>query len=166
MNNKNIDRTELLNAYSNGPARLEQTLKSLTTGQLDRSLLADTWTIRQIAHHIVDGDDIWKTCIKIALGNPGGEFSLQWYWDRPQMEWADQWQYKTRSLETSLALFRANREHIVELLHLFPDCWERSVRIHWPGNTGEDRISIEGVVKMHTNHLEGHLADMKAILKE
>lgn len=21
------------------------------------------WTIRQIVHHIVDGDDIWKLCI-------------------------------------------------------------------------------------------------------
>jgi hypothetical protein len=37
---------------------------------------------------VVDGDDIWKPCIKAALGNSDGLFSLQWYWEKPQTEWA------------------------------------------------------------------------------
>jgi len=40
-------------------------------------------------HHLADGDDIWTICIKAALGNSEGLFSLQWYWDKPQTEWAE-----------------------------------------------------------------------------
>jgi hypothetical protein len=164
MDNETISRAGLLDTYAKGPAQLDQILNGLTADQLDQSLSSDTWTIRQIAHHIVDGDDIWNTCIKIALGNPEGEFHLQWYWDQTQVEWAKKWQYKTRSLVISLALFQANRDHIVELLRLMPECWERSARIHWPGETEEGRITIQDVVKMHNNHLAGHLEDIQAIL--
>jgi len=44
---------------------------------------------RQIVHHIADGDDLWKTYIKIALGNEQAEFTLAWYLAFPQTEWAN-----------------------------------------------------------------------------
>ena len=75
--------------YADGPAQLEAMLMSLTESDLNLSQTGDSWTIRQIVHHVADGDDIWKTCIKAALGNSEGLFSLQWYWDKPQIEWAE-----------------------------------------------------------------------------
>jgi hypothetical protein len=155
---------EILAEYAIGPARLAKFLEGVSDKELDCRLSPESWSIRQIAHHIVDGDDIWNTCIKAALGNPDGEFTIQWYWDRSQTEWADNWQYQNRSLKTSMALFRANREHIVELLNLTPNAWERSICIHWPGESEEERITVEDVIKMHTGHLVGHLEDVQAIL--
>jgi hypothetical protein len=63
-------------------------------------------------HHITDGDDLWKTFIKQAISNLGSEFSLEWYWQMPQVDWAGEWTYEDRPIEPYLALLRANRNDI------------------------------------------------------
>lgn len=161
MSDQPMNRGELLKRYASGPDLLEQVANKLSPIDLEKRFSPEEWSIRDIIHHIVDGDDIWNTCIKAALGNPGSEFSLQWYWDRPQLEWSKRWHYEGRSLKTSLILFRANREHIVELLRLDPSAWDKYVKIHWPGEGGESRITVEEVVTMHVNHLIGHLKDFE-----
>jgi uncharacterized damage-inducible protein DinB len=75
--------------YVSGPAQLKDAIAHLTETQLDVAQTADAWTIRKIVHHIVDGDDIWTICLKAALGNSQGVFDFQWYWDKPQDEWAE-----------------------------------------------------------------------------
>jgi uncharacterized damage-inducible protein DinB len=68
------DQTSVLAKYLEGPALVEQALAGLQDADLDVSPSQGGWTIRQIVHHIVDGDDLWKACIKAALGNEQGEF--------------------------------------------------------------------------------------------
>jgi len=156
--------TDLLKKYAEGPSKLEKFLQEIPEGDFNGQQTPGEWSIREIIHHIVDGDDIWNTCIKAALGNQQGEFSLKWYWDIPQKDWSEQWKYNIRSVENSLALYRANRAHIVELLDLILDSWDRAVHIRWPGDEDLSTISVEEVIKMHVEHLDGHLKDMAAIL--
>jgi uncharacterized damage-inducible protein DinB len=156
------DSEAILALYADGPAQLEATLAGLTESELDLALTNGSWTIRQIVHHVVDGDDIWKTCIKAALGNSDGLFSLQWYWDKPQIEWSENWQYANRSLEPSLALLRANRHHIEELVRRSPSAWEKSIRLKWP-DTEEERITIGEVLEMQARHIVGHINDIRMI---
>ena len=148
--------------YADGPAQLEAALIGLTESDLNLAQTSDSWTIRQIVHHLADGDDIWKICIKAALGNSEGLFSLQWYWDKPQTEWAENWKYANRSTEPSLALFRANRHHIVGLVQQTPDAWEKSIRLKWPDRE-EGRITIGDVLGMHVRHVVGHIDDIQMI---
>ena len=150
--------------YAEGPATLEAVLNSLPEFDLDLAQTPDSWTIRQIVHHIVDGDDIWKTCIKAALGNTDGLFSLQWYWDKPQIEWAENWKYSNRPIGPSLALFRANRHHIVELVQQTPNAWEKSVRINTPRNE-ETRITIGDVLEIQAPHVVEHVTEIQKILR-
>jgi len=149
--------------YAEGPAQLEAALEGLAEEDLDVALAANTWTIRQIVHHVVDGDDLWKVCIKIALGNSGVTFDLQWYWDLSQDTWVQRWDYAGRAIEPSLALFRANRRHVAQLLRQIPDGWERYVLIKWPGRQEEERITVGDVVEMQVNHLMGHVDDTRWI---
>ena len=150
--------------YADGPSLLASALGGLRETDLGLTLNADSWSIRQIVHHIADGDDIWKICIKAALGNSDGEFTLQWYWDKPQMEWSANWHYASRGIESSLALLRANRCHIVELLERAPDALEKSIRFK-PPQQAEVRITIAYVLKMQTQHLVDHIKDIQAILQ-
>jgi hypothetical protein len=150
--------------YADGPAQLEAVLCGLTESDLDLAKSPDSWTIRQIVHHIVDGDDIWKTCIKAALGNGEGLFSLEWYWAKPQTEWAENWKYTDRPIESSLALFRANRHHIIELIQKTPNVWEKSIRIKTPRNE-EPRITIKEVLEIQAPHVFEHIADIQSILR-
>jgi hypothetical protein len=115
-------------------------------------------------HHIVDGDDIWKVFIKRAIGNPGGTFDLQWYWEMPQDEWVKRWAYASREIEPSLALFRANRGHIVQLLDHVPGAWEQCLLVRWP-NGVEQELNVASVVEMQARHVTGHLDDIRKAKK-
>lgn len=153
---------EILALYADGPAQLEAAMKGLADAELNLALTADSWSIREIVHHQADGDDIWKMCIKMALGNKEGLFNLQWYWDKEQMEWSGNWHYAGRSVESSLALLRANRRHIVELVHPVSDTWEKFVRCNRPDGK-EERITVGEVISMQARHITAHIQDIKDI---
>jgi len=159
--NLEADQRSLLSRYLQGPALLEQAVADLGDGDLDAALSQGGWTIRQIVHHVVDGDDLWKTCIKAALGNEEGEFTLEWYWGLPQDTWADRWGYAHRPLDVSLVLFRAIRAHVAQLLEQVPDGWSRSVSVRTP--QGTERVSVQFVIEMQTEHVAHHVERIAAI---
>jgi hypothetical protein len=154
------DREAIIARYADGPNQLETAIAGLSEGQLDIAESDGTWTIRQIVHHVADGDDIWKVFVKRAIGNPTGKFDLQWYWARPQDEWVKSWAYASRDIGPSLALFRANRGHIVQLLEHVPEVWERSLLVRWSDGE-EEEVQVAWVVKMQAEHVPGHVDDIR-----
>ncbi|MGD8869240.1 MAG: DinB family protein [Gemmatimonadales bacterium] len=160
----NPDQSSLLSRYLQGPELLEQAVAGLRDAELDASPSQGGWTIRQIIHHVVDGDDLWKIGIKAALGNEEGEFTFEWYWGLPQDTWADRWAYAQRPVEVSLALLRATRAHIAELLERVPDAWSRSIRVRT--RQGTERVSVSKVIEMQTDHVVHHVERIAAIRAE
>ena len=154
----------VLAQYANGPANLESALVGLAEADLDLALSADSWSIRQIVHHIADGDDIWKICIKAALGNSDGLFTLQWYWDKPQVEWSQNWHYASRDIESSLALLSANRRHIVDLIQPTPEVWKKSIRLK-PPSGDEEHVTVGWVLEIQGQHIFEHIKDIQTIRK-
>lgn len=151
--------------FREGPALLEHTLAGISEADLDAVPSNGGWTIRHIVHHIADGDDLWKTCIKMALGNERAEFSLEWYRALSQEDWTEHWGYSRRPIDTSLALLRANRGHIQQILEQVPNAWNRSVDFRKVD--GEMvRIPVGFVVEMQSNHLVHHVDRIRAILHE
>lgn len=162
MMEQSDNSSKILALYADGPVLLESELAGLTESDLNLSLTSDSWSIRQIVHHLADGDDIWKTCIKIALGNSDALFSLQWYAARSQREWSESWAYSLRGVESSLALYRANRRHILDLLEHIPSACEKSIRFERPGKE-EMRITVLDVIELHVQHLTEHIESIKTI---
>ncbi len=160
MDEQLSDREAIIASYADGPNQLEVAIAGLSEKELDTAESDGTWTIRQIVHHVADGDDIWKVFIKRAIGNPGGEFDLQWYWAMPQDEWVKSWAYAGREIGPSLALFRANRGHIVQLLQHIPEVWERSLLVRWADGE-EEEVKVGWVVKMQAEHVPGHVDDIR-----
>ncbi len=159
------DRTSVLAKYLEGPALVEQALRGLQDADLDASPSQGGWTIRQIVHHIVDGDDLWKACIKAALGNEQGEFTLEWYWTLSQDSWADSWAYSRRPLDVSVALLKAIRAHVSQLLEHVHDGWHRSISLRRP-NGETERIQVAAVVQMQADHVVHHVNRILAIRGE
>jgi uncharacterized damage-inducible protein DinB len=158
-------QTSIIARYVDGPALLEQALAGLHEADLDAPPVQGGWTIRQIVHHIVDGDDLWKACIKAALGNEQGEFTLEWYWVVPQDTWAERWAYDRRAIDVSLALFKAIRAHVTQLLAQVPGSWSRSITVRKPrGETS--RLTVGAVVDMQAGHAQHHVERILAIRKE
>jgi len=158
-----IDPDELIANYGNCPSQLEAAVIGLSELNLDIGKNAESWTIRETIHHIADGDDMWKLFIKRAIGNPNGEYTFDWYWQVPQDEWAKRWNYQERSIEPSLALFRANRNHIVQLLRHTPGALEKSLRVRWPTKLGEQDVKVALVVEGQTQHVLAHIAEIGEI---
>lgn len=157
-----IDTETVLREYENCPALVEDAIRGLSRAHLDLTLQENEWSIREITHHVVDGDDLWKTFIKQALGNPGSEFILEWYWQKSQLEWGKHWNYQAREVEPSLALFQANRTHIAQLLRFSPEALDKTLRVCWP-KRGEQEVSVSWVVVGQTRHVQSHIADIRSI---
>jgi uncharacterized damage-inducible protein DinB len=159
------NQNEILELYKQGPGILDNALAGLSDDELDYSPSNGGWTIREIVHHIVDGDDLWKTGIKIALGNEQAEFTFQWYWAHPQTAWAKYWNYEKRSIEISLALLKANRNHIIQLLENVQDGWSKSVRFR--KSDGEiELVTVGAVVQIQADHVVHHVKRISAIRQE
>ena len=162
MNVQLTGQDEIIAKYGNCPCQLEAAIRGLAESSLDIRLCAGSWTIREIIHHVADGDDLWKLFIKQAVGNPGGKFVLDWYWQVPQDEWVRRWNYNSRLIEPSLAVFRANRSHMVQILRQNPGVMEKSLWVSWPRGEEED-VSIGWVVEMQTRHVIDHIAEIGKI---
>jgi hypothetical protein len=158
--NAPVELEAVLVRYADGPNQLQAALVGLTDAELDLAPGSNSWTIRQIAHHVVDGDDIWKAGIKAALGNHNVIFPLQWYWDVPQDRWAECWQYAEREIAPSLALFQANRGHVVQLVRSIPDAWKRCIRIQWP-HQSEEQVDVGRIIEMQADHAADHIQDIR-----
>ncbi len=159
------DRQTAISRYREGPGLLERTVIGLRTDELDLAPPGGGWTIRQIVHHIADGDDIWKLCIKMAIGNEQGVFDLGWYSALTQRTWADRWAYNCRSIDASLSLFRATREHILQLVERLPEVWTHDVVVRTKDGQVE-RVPIGYVIQMQADHLHHHVECIRRIVQE
>ena len=159
------NQKEILDLFKQGPDILENALAGLSENELDYSPSNGGWTIRQIVHHLVDGDDLWKTSIKMALGNEDAEFTLAWYLAFPQMEWAKRWSYENRSIDISLALLRVNRNHILQLLEYAHNGWKKSVKYRNPDGEIE-AVPVGFVIQMQADHVVHHVKRISEIREE
>ncbi len=159
------NQEKILELFKQGPNILENALAGLTDIELDYIPRNGGWSIRQIIHHLVDGDDLWKTCIKIALGGEQAEFTLRWYIALPQIEWAKRWSYEKRSIDVSLALFRAIRDHILQLLEYAPDGWTKSAKF-LDANGEIEVVPVGIVIQMQADHVIHHVKRITAIRQE
>jgi len=151
----------LLEKYLHLPDQLEEAIVGLGESELDWK--QDGWSIRQLVHHVVEGEYIWQVNLRAVVGTNGILFPFTWYFAIPQGEWAVRWAYDKRPLGSSLALFRASTWNLVEFLRNIPDAWEHFGRVTWPGESEETCITVREIVEMHLRHLHGHVDDIETI---
>ena len=159
------NKDQVISSFKNGIDTLENVLAGLSETEMDYEPVNKGWTIRQIVHHIADGDDLWKTAIKMALGNENSEFTLKWYLQLPQTDWANKWCYDKRSIDISLSILKANRNYILQLIEYAPDPWNKSVNFIEPDGKIE-KVPVGLIVKMQSDHLEHHVKRILEIRKE
>lgn len=150
---------EILAQYVAGPDDLEQALAGLDESNLDIARGPRKWTIRQIVHHIVDGDDIWKACLKAALGNSGCVYHFDWYDQEP---WVERLDYAGREIDSALDLFRANRRYTAGLLEHLPDAWGRHAIVTWGNVPDGRRLTVGNMICTQTIHVPWHVDQIMA----
>jgi hypothetical protein len=162
MGENDLEQDPILQSYTDCLNLLKASIEGLQGPELDYSRTQGEWTIREIIHHIADGDHLWKTCIQMALGESEHPFHLKWYWETDQVRWSHLWEYASRGIETSMALLAANRNHVVELLRSIPGSLSRTVIIEWPEGDRQE-VTMKWVLEMQTHHVESHAKEIRRI---
>jgi catechol 2,3-dioxygenase-like lactoylglutathione lyase family enzyme len=147
---------ETLTIYAQGPEELEEAMAGLAEADLDLAPAAGEWSIRQIVHHTADGDCLFLMPIKTALAQPGSTCL------RPPFEndtWAQALDYARRPITPALALQRAIRVHVAELLRVVPSAWERTVALAPQGR----QIPVGELVTTMAQHALEHAGEIRAI---
>ncbi len=162
MDENEVEQGLILHNYIGCLNLLKNSIEGLRDSELDFSRDQDDWTIREIIHHMADGDHIWKTCIQRALGTGEYPFHLKWYWESDQVQWSRLWKYSSRDIETSIALLEANRNHTVEILRKIPGSLSKTINIEWSSGDQQE-VNIAWVLEMQTSHIEGHTEEIRTL---
>ncbi|UCH95075.1 MAG: DinB family protein [Candidatus Aminicenantes bacterium] len=148
-----------LNRYAEGVVELDAVLEVLSESHLDLSRGQGKWSIREIVHHIADAEDIWKTCIKAALGNPGCTVDLNWY--IIDNKCAGPLDYARRPITDAVDLFKATRRHIVELITHLADAWNQSFTITRSDLPEGKTFKVGDVISFQNLHLRRHIKQIR-----
>jgi len=164
MREQMLPDEETLSRFLSGAEKLRSLVKNLSETELDLSRRPNAWTIRQIVHHLADDCDVWSMCIKKAIATPGALIRFEGF---PGNEpWADALEFDEREIGTALDLIGAHRRYLADLLEHFSAAWDRSVRLANADGEVVREMSIQDIVKMLTDHMQGHIEKIEAILAD
>ena len=141
--------------YAAGVQAVDDVLVGLSEADLDLARAQDKWTIREIAHHIADAEDLWEIATKSALGNCGCLFDVSWY--IIDNKWAEPLQYAARPLDEALDLYRAIRHQVLELLEHVPGAWEKHVLFHRGDPDKAHEMTVGDIVTWQARHVMIHV---------
>lgn len=144
-----LTREQVRELYALGLTALDDALAGLTEAQLDLARAPGKWSIRQIVHHLVDSDATVLARAKFALAEPGRFLNPNPY---DPDRWAEGLDYAGREIGPALALFRAVREHLLQLVDHLPGAWERG----WVGPAGAGPL-VGKSLEMLAIHAFGHI---------
>ncbi len=136
---------------------LEAALAGLSTADIDLRREPDSWTIRQIVHHLADSDILFLPHMQKVLREPGSAYTPNWPGGNDMVS---EPYYTERPIASSVALYHAIHEHIGQLASYIPDAWQRSVKVQ----DGEEREESFGMVVTNSlTHALEHIDEINEI---
>jgi hypothetical protein len=146
-------RTTLIDRYRTGTADVEAALAGITDDELDRRpAAADSWTARQVAHHLADSEAMAYIRLRRLLAE---DEPLIVGYDEP--EWARRLHYD-RPIASSLAVLAAVRTASLELLDQLGEAdWSRAGMHSESGPYG-----VETWLRIYADHAHDHAEQIRA----
>jgi hypothetical protein len=150
---------EHLALYALGPDEMEAVLAGLSRKDLDRAGVGQR-TIRQIVEHVVDDDARWTMCMQVALVKPRYCYGPEGVRGMGTGPWAGSWD-GADPLGSAMTLFRANRTHMLALLHHLPDTWNRYVRLTSAAQQDAQTLTVGHMVGLQATHALAHIEEIR-----
>lgn len=142
-----MDRT-LIEQFVAGGQLLRSSYQGLTKEQLFKHPIPDTWSLHQIAIHLMDSDLIGTDRMKrIAC------------MDKPLLVGYDETGFSKLpgsdeiDVNEAIDIFDRNRKLTAKILHKLSDADYQRYGIH----TEKGKVTLEQMVQSYIQHLEGHL---------
>lgn len=154
---------ETVALYLKGIEALEGLVSNLTDEQLGLRRSPDEWNIRQIVHHLADSDSLYLMTLKTALIRPDSDYVRPPY---DQERWAEVQDNAGRPIGPSLALSRAVRTYIVQLLQHIPNSWENSIIEKFSCEDAGRKRTAGGLLDVLAGHMEEHCNEIRETLQK
>jgi hypothetical protein len=148
-----VNRAQLIERYRTATPDLDDALAGITDEELDRPQPGGEWTVRQIVHHLADGEAMSYTRLRrlvaddspVIRGYDEPTFARRLHYDRP--------------IATSLAVVRAVRESSLELMAVMsPADWART------GTHSESGpYSVDTWLTIYAAHAPDHAAQIRRL---
>lgn len=149
------ERSKLIDTIEGHPARMRAAVAGLTDEQLDTPYRDGGWTVRQVAHHVVD-----------SHVNAYCRFKLTMTEDKPTIRtyeeqlWAELPEAKSAPVEMSLAILDALHARWVSFLRaLRPEDFSRP--LHYPGSGDVTMDRLLEIYGWHGPHHEAHVTSLR-----
>lgn len=142
-----LDRS-LIEQYATGGQKLRAAVTGLAKADLNAFPVPGTWSIQQIVVHLMDGDLIWTSRMKLIIAE-----------DRPtilgfnESLFTERLMYDIQPVEDVITIFETNRRVFAGVLRALPDQAFDRVGLH--NEAGQ--ISLFKAIATMVNHLDHHL---------
>jgi hypothetical protein len=149
------ERAALVARYAAGADAFEAALADVTDAELDAHPFAGEWSVREIAHHLGDGE--LNSAIRLRRLIAEDEPVLQGY---DEMAYSRRLHYDARPIGPSLAAMRAARASTIEILHRLTDAeWARTGT-----HTEQGPYSVEAWLRDYAPHPHDHADQARRVV--
>ncbi|MCB2213905.1 DinB family protein [bacterium] len=158
----NENQQQQLDAFTDAMKAFDAVLAQLPEEGLDWREEEGGWTVREIVHHVGEDCNVYAFIVERALATPGCKV---FFGDFPGNDvWGERLAWGERPVEPALALMRAHRTWLAELVSAFPDRWENDVVFY---NEKGEAIGLTSTVAkmlgMLTEHMQEHTGTLQRI---
>ncbi len=147
-----LDRTQLLEAYKNGPSDLQQALSAFPSAMWGFKSVPSSWSIHEIVVHLADTEVQSHVRFRTVISEPSTTIP---YYD--EYRWSQALDYSNQDIQLSLRVISLMRESNHSLLASMQESlWSNSC-IH----SVRGPETLDTLVRGYTEHVHQHIAQMK-----
>ena len=145
-------RSKLLQRYRDGYAAVTEAMAGITPAEMDARADADSWTAREVVHHLADSEMTSAIRIRRLLAEESPEIV-----GYPEDLFRRRLRYDTRPIENSLEAFRLARVTSAEIMEgVSGEDWLRA------GTHSESGpYSVETWLEIYAQHAHDHAEQIR-----
>jgi hypothetical protein len=125
--------------------------------EIDRRPDAESMTLRETVHHVVEANVVAASIVTAALGSPGSVYD--WSWMLPFGKWMEQMRYDRKPLAPSLRLLEALNEYVAAQIEPLEDGLERRVRLRDQPDGPLREVTVADILIQEAEHAREHVEE-------
>ena len=122
--------------------------------ELDRRADAESLTLREAVHHVVEANVVAASVVIAALGSPGCVYD--WSWMQPFGPWLERLRYGDRDLAPAVALLGALNDYVAALVAPLPDGLSRRVQVRVAPDVPLQTMTVADLLRAEVEHARQH----------
>ncbi|HEV8114068.1 MAG TPA: DinB family protein [Planctomycetota bacterium] len=136
---------------------VQKLVEGRSEAEIDRRPDAESMTLRETVHHVVEANVVAASIVTAALGSPGSVYD--WSWMLPFGKWMEQMRYDRKPLAPSLRLLEALNEYVAAQIEPLEDGLERRVRLRDQPDGPLREVTVADVLIQEAEHAREHFEE-------